>query len=431
MGCIIYDKKTGERGNWNQIPSHERAYEFDSGEEALLELVVGNNTLEFTLKTRKDVEEIVYVLSVRGVKITTHYIWRNYIFYKIGNIWAYVGQMRERKQETENNDDDYKDTLIEIQKTQINNLKKSLDAGGSSTKKFEPASINRYSIHERRNLIRQIEASILKNERIEVNPIKNNNVGYQSLPSTTEKHSVYLLYCKDTPHIYYIGRSRNVKTRFNSHVKNHPEQQSKPKHEWVKYIYENNFKLEYKILFTGNQQEVLEAEKEYIIKYIDKKENVVLNFTSHRYSAHNSVFLKRFKSCLYEKKIIKVNNYNVIAQNKTVVLEIDENRQKAKIVALTCDKTPNKIYITHAFINTDLMNIVERNQKSRGKVGTKHDWVNEVNRAKGEMEIMELETCAIHDAGVRVGHWIRFYHNKGMEVVNNNSEQYLKKEIYM
>jgi len=137
---------------------------------------------------------------------------------------------------------------------------------------------------------------------------------------------VYALYCDDTPNIYYIGKTKNLLSRYQSHYSYilNPRHIFKPKEIWIKYVKEMGYTLKCKIIGVEIYDEsVIDDYDEYeciseeraIEQYIAIKENVVLNFTlPSPYKSDNPIFLYRFRTSLYEKKIIVVDNYDDLSQ---------------------------------------------------------------------------------------------------------------------
>lgn len=384
MGCRIINNQTGEVVvNKNSIVDYLKLYEFDSGEETLLELVVGNGSLTLTNKTLESIKEILHPLIIRGVVLPTHFYWRKYIFSQLGNIFSYMGEME--------------------------NVKKNNEMPDLSQIKWEL-----YNIEKRKEYFENIyktfgfdteESNIAKQKTITTNK-------YASI-----KIYIYLLYCEQTPYIYYIGRTKNIKTRFQVHKTNHHSSNSKPKYEWVRYIKENGYELKYKVLETGNEYNGSKIEYNYIQQYMNVKKNVVLNFTEN-YSSTNVIFLHKFKVCLFEKKSVLVNDYNDVSQIKDVKLtDIFIAEPNSIVYALYCDDTPHIYFVGHT--RMDIKKRIDVHLTITDFNHHKNEWIKYIKENGYELKYKVLENPSLKKLQLRGYAWINKYVEDPNKVVLN------------
>lgn len=286
MACRIINSNTGDIVDKKSISDNDKWYEFDSAEEALLELIVGKMSLRFCDKTLFGIKNIVHPLVVRGVNLPQLFFWRKYIFQELGRIVAFVGEMQEKKE------------LVSNKMLDLSNI-----------------DWNAYSEAERGKIFTDIGISLGLNGTDDTNEIIIGETIQPVIPNipkesfaVPDKHVVYLLYCENTPNIYYIGKSKNVQQRIKAHIGG--KDGTEIKNTWINHIKSNGYELKYSILDTGDALTIDKLENDWILKYISNKENVVLNFTTKHYSSDNQVFNERFNACLYEKRILIVDDYN-------------------------------------------------------------------------------------------------------------------------
>lgn len=421
MSCKIINQHTGEVIlDKKSIPDYDRWYEFDSAEEALLELVVGKNCLTLTDKTLFAIKKIVHPIEIRGVILPTHHYWRKYIFHEVGRIFAYVGEMQEPK------------------KTNLE--KPNLDA----------INWNLYSVEERDKYFKGIYESLGFDPHeydVEETPvvINENFLELESIEEKIGKSSedrkicyidIYVLYCNDTPNIYYIGRTKGVGSRFQCHISNHVKLNTKPKYEWIKYIKDNGYELEFKVLETVPESQASSVEFKYIQQYYNVKENVLMNFTAPiEYSSDNVIFFHKFRKCLYEKQIVVVNNYEDISQIADVypinIPSINVTNSNADpyslVYALYCDETPHIYFVGNTKINMekrlkkDLMG-EEAGSNNRHKT----EWIEYIKKNNFELKYKILEEPPLKDLQTRGYYWKNIYVADKDKVVLNFCTSYYK-----
>lgn len=403
MGFKLIDRSTGNEIKKinGKFDNYSVLYEFDSGEEALLELVIGKRSFNLTYNTIHAIKKIKKNISIRGVKIRMYFRWRNYIFSNVGNFFEFVGEMEERKQPIELN--------LPLKKPILTNVDWELYSHDEKVNFFKDLakSLNVYSEPSNNDII--------DNDYYEEPPyhpkttITKENDKVNILIESHE-HVVYLLYCDETPNIFYIGRTGDITKRMKAHYGNSKSQNTKLKYEWIKYIQENNFNLKYKILDKGLQTEINSLEDKYIYEYINNKNYCVLNFTTPYYGQNDDEFIKKFNSFLYEKKPILINHTSYA--------------EDIRIFALTSDVKPNMVYISHAKESmTDEM-IKEYNFNTKHYSIKRDNWLKEISELNGNLNIETLTWLNdIPNAKLQIlkAEYINKYRNNGYEIINEKN----------
>ena len=280
IGCQVVDENFIEKLTDNNF------HEFDSGEEVLLEMIVGEKSYILGDKTISMIENIVIPLVHRELTIPNHYVWRKYIFNCLGRIYNYVGEIAEI--------DSIKSLEIKLKETHINiikiydqmeNVRKKIIAGKEQIKKprsNEQIDLRKYQtdvyVYFRNNpleteyheLMRQFKDYYFQSWYDFKNKI---------IPNYKFTAEVYKLSCDLTPNIIYVGQTQlGVENRVKQHLHNSAVSSSKLKFNWLNYINENNGILKWEVLEIADINDVHQKEKEWIAKFKKDKELLVVNY---------------------------------------------------------------------------------------------------------------------------------------------------------
>lgn len=336
MKYKIFDTNTGNEipeSEAKLLPSYRCSYDFESYDDALMEIAFSGRQLRLSSRNFNQIEEHTTQLNVGGLNIIHHYIWREYIYYVAFGYVHSLGKVKRPPKPKYDNPDEIinnQRVLIEKLKNDVQYLENQLEheVDNEYDKPTLPSTneINKLKLNLK-NYQETVDISDLKSDDLS-KPNNFNDVSkpidvsripdtITQLPASVNLEDdidytyIYVLYCEQTPNIFYVGMSKTPESRFKAHSNNNPNNNSKLKYEWIEYLNEKKYQLKYRIIDkicdknyqTGSG---LSLETKWMEKFIENEKFCVLNFTTSHYSANDQNIRCKFNYALHKKKYISL-----------------------------------------------------------------------------------------------------------------------------